>query len=289
MVEHDLAITYIGQVSVPGQKRPKGPRQSPKQVKQRIAHDPNALIGPAGYGTQGFIQPTGAWPYTVDFENDGSVAAQDVTVTEQLDPNLDWSTFQLGSFGFGPVNVTIPAGLTQYQTTVAYQNSDGSSLNVQVALDFNVQTGLLTVTFTSLDPLTGQAPTGVFDGFLPPDNSSGIGEGYVQYTVQPKAGLTTGTTINQQASVVFDINAAIMTNAAVNTIDTAVPTSSRSRPARHRELDELHRELVGERWRRLGHPVLQRLCVRRRRPVQQPHDEHHSDLDDLYRPAGPHL
>ena len=131
--------------------------------------DPNALVGPAGYGTQGFIQPTGTLPYTVDFENDGSAAAQDVTVTEQLDPNLDWSTFQLGSFGFGPVNVTIPAGLTQYQTTVSYQNTDGSSLNVQVALDFNVATGLLTVTFISLDPLTGQAPTGVFDGFLYPD------------------------------------------------------------------------------------------------------------------------
>ena len=163
--------------------------------------DPNALIGPAGYGTQGFIQPTGNLPYTVDFENDGSVAAQDVTVTEQLDPNLDWSTFQLGSFGFGPVNVTVPAGLTQYQTTVAYQNTDGSALNVLVALDFNVQTGLLTVTFISLDPLTGQAPTGVFDGFLPPDNdSSGVGEGYVQYTIQPKAGLATGTTINAQAA-----------------------------------------------------------------------------------------
>ena len=109
---------------------------------------------------------------------------------------------------------------------MAYQNTDGSSLNVQVALDFNVQTGLLTATFTSLDPLTGEAPTGVFDGFLPPDNSSGIGEGYVEYTIQPKSGLTTGTTINQQASVVFDINAPLDTNAAVNTIDTAVPTSS---------------------------------------------------------------
>ena len=68
-----------------------------------------------------------------------------------------------------------------------------------VALDFNVQTGLMTVRFTSLDPLTGQAPTGVFDGFLPPDDSSGIGEGYVQYTVQPESGLVTGTAISQQA------------------------------------------------------------------------------------------
>jgi RHS repeat-associated protein/uncharacterized repeat protein (TIGR01451 family) len=190
------------------------------------SNDPNALIGPAGYGTPGFVRLGGTWPFTVDFENDGTAAAQDVTVTQQVDPNLDWSTFELGSFGFGPVNVSVPPGLTQYQTTVAYQNPDGSSLNVQVALDFNVQTGLLTITFTSLDPLTGLAPAGVFDGFLPPDDKNGIGEGYVQYTIRPKDGLATGTTITQQASVVFDINPPITTNAAVNTIDTTAPTSS---------------------------------------------------------------
>jgi len=189
--------------------------------------DPNALIGPGGFGAQGYLQPGGSWSYTVDFENDGSAAAQDIVVTQQLSPNLDWSTFQLGSFGFGPVNFAIPAGLTEYQTTVAYQNGDGSSLNVDVALDFNVQSGLLTVTYTSVDPLTGQAPSGVFDGFLPPNNSSGVGQGYVQYTVQPKSTLSTGMTITQQASVVFDINPPIPTKPpVVNTIDTTVPTSS---------------------------------------------------------------
>jgi RHS repeat-associated protein len=192
----------------------------------RVPHDPNALLGPGGYGTQNFIQPTGSLPYTIDFENDGSAAAQDVTITQQLDGSLDWSTFQLGSVGFGPVNVTAPAGLTKYQTTVAYQNTDGTPLNVQVSLDFNVQTGLLTATFTSLDPATGQAPAGVFDGFLPPDNSGHVGEGYIQYTVKPKTGLTTGTTINQQASVVFDINAPINTNTVSNTIDAGAPSSS---------------------------------------------------------------
>ena len=68
--------------------------------------DPNALIGPAGSGRAITSSRPAPCPYTVDFENDGSVAAQDVTVTEQLDPNLDWSTFQLGSFGFGSVNIT---------------------------------------------------------------------------------------------------------------------------------------------------------------------------------------
>ncbi len=137
-------------------KLPPGPKPAQMGKVPNVAPaDPNALIGPAGYGVQQFIQPAGNWSYTVDFENDGTAAAQDVTVTEQLDPGLDWSTLQLDSFGFGSVNGTIPAGLTQYQTTVAYQNTDGSPLNVQVALTFSVQTGLLRATFTSLDPTTG--------------------------------------------------------------------------------------------------------------------------------------
>lgn len=100
----------------------------------RLSHDPNALLGPAGFGTQNFLQPTGSWSYTAEFENVGSVAAQNVTITEQLDSNLDWSTFQLGSFGFGPIKVAIPAGLTKYQNTVAYQNIDDTALNVLLSL-----------------------------------------------------------------------------------------------------------------------------------------------------------
>jgi RHS repeat-associated protein/uncharacterized repeat protein (TIGR01451 family) len=196
----------------------------------QLSEDPNALLGPSGYGAQHFIQPTGNWSYTVEFENDGGVAAQNVTVAEQLDPNLDWSTFQLGSFGFGPVTVAIPAGLTHYQTTIAYQNVDGTPLNVKVFLDFNVQTGLLTVTFTALDPATGQAPTGVFDGFLPPDNKSEIGEGFVQYSVKPKAGLATGTQIDATAAVVFDNNAPVITNTYRNVINNGPPTSSTVQP-----------------------------------------------------------
>ncbi|HBI43672.1 MAG TPA: hypothetical protein DDY78_12605 [Planctomycetales bacterium] len=201
------------------------PHLGTKYTENETSHDPNALIGPAGFGTQNFIQPIGALPYTIDFENDGTAAAQDVTVTEQLSSNLDWSTFQLGSFGFGPDKVNVPAGLTEYQTAVAYQNTDGSSLNVQVTLGFNVQTGLLTATFVSLDPLTGETPAGVFDGFLPPDDKNGIGEGFVQYTVQPKAGLTNSPQISAQASVIFDTNAAISTNTVKNLIETPRPTA----------------------------------------------------------------
>ena len=206
-------------------------RRGKQQIPNQDPADPNDLIGPTGFGAQAFVDATGPLGYTVQFENDGDAAAQDVTVTEQLDANLDWSTFQLGSFGFGAESVTIPAGLTQYQTTIAYQNTDGSALNVQVCFDFNEGTGLLSVTYTSLDPNTGEAPTGVYDGFLPPNDSSNVGEGFVQYTVKPKANLSTGAIINQQASVVFDINPALATNTVSNAVAAIATQTNLSEPA----------------------------------------------------------
>jgi hypothetical protein len=207
-------------------------QQNTNNGNAQNSNDPNAISGPIGHGTQNFIPASGTLPYTVDFQNDGSAAAQVVTVTQQLDPNLNWSTFQFGGVGFGNVNVAVPAGLTQYQTIVGYQNTDGTALNVDVNLNFNVATGLMTATFTSIDPSTGAAPNGVFDGFLYPESSSVSGsEGYIQYTVQPDTALSTGTTITQQASVVFDTNAALVTAPpAVNTIDNGSELTSSVNP-----------------------------------------------------------
>src|SRR5262249_17309686 len=53
-----------------------------------FSEDPNNLLGPAGFGTQGFVTPQQPLPYTIQFENDptkATVAAQEVTVKEQLD------------------------------------------------------------------------------------------------------------------------------------------------------------------------------------------------------------
>jgi RHS repeat-associated protein len=191
----------------------------------QTAPSPTTLLGPAGVGQRNYIQPTGNWSYTADFKNSGTGPVQMVTLSEQLDANLDWSHFQLGSFGFGPVNVVIPAGLTDYQTMVVYQNSDGTPLDVSATFHFNVQTGLLTASFLSLDPDTGLAPMGLLDGFLPPDNSQGVGKAFVQYTVPPRASLPTFTAIHQQAAIVFDGNAVQNTNPVAHTINAGFPAT----------------------------------------------------------------
>ena len=118
----------------------------------------------------------------------------------------------------------MPPGLTSYSTRVDATATLGVYVDIDASL--NLSTGLLTVTFTSLDPTTLDTPSNPLVGFLPPDTNPPNGEGYINYTIQPKAGLATGTPLNAQASIVFDTNAPIATPQITNTIDATPPTST---------------------------------------------------------------
>ncbi len=188
--------------------------------------DPNEKVGPAGAGPNAFLASAAAMPYTVYFENDPDKAtapAQKVTVTDQLDADLDWSTFRFGQIAFGERVVHVPDSQTVHfetNTTVSYDDYP-----VHVVADFNPQTGLVTWEISSYDPQTGRAPRSPTAGFLPPNDAQHRGEGFVTYTIRPKAGLATGTDIRNEASIVFDINPAIVTNETVHTIDAGPPSS----------------------------------------------------------------
>ncbi len=183
-----------------------------KLTQPASSFDPNDKIGPAGYGSQGFIAPAGALPYRIDFENDATATApaQRVVVTDQIDPNLDWKTFALTGVGVGDNDIAIPPGSQHFQTTVDI-TENGQPIEVDIELMLNPQTGLATATFQSIDPST-QLPPDVLTGFLPPEDNTGRGKGYFTYIVAPKAGLPTGTQIRNVAAVVFDFNAPITTD-----------------------------------------------------------------------------
>jgi RHS repeat-associated protein len=189
--------------------------------------DPNFISGPAGYGTERFVTPDDALPYVIAFENepDATAPAQTVTVSQQLDPNLDWSTFELGAFGFGGQTYTIPSGRQFYSTRIDARSTVG--VYVDVTADFDRQTGHVTWTFTSIDPDTLDQPTGnLLEGFLPPDLTAPEGIGWISYDVEPMSTDHSGTVINAQASVVFNTNDPISTQPFNNTIDAGRPTSS---------------------------------------------------------------
>ena len=170
------------------------------------SHDPNDLIGPAGNGTAHWIAPDQTLPYKIRFENDkqATAPAQVVRITEQLDPDLDFTTFQLGNFSFDGVVVTVPAGRTFYSERLDLRATYGLYLDISANLDFD--TGIVTWEFASVDPVTGTTPRDPLTGFLPPNVTSPIGEGYVTYTIRPQSSSAIGTPISAEASIVFDTN-----------------------------------------------------------------------------------
>ena len=190
------------------------------------SNDPNDIIGPAGFGAQDFVPSGQELPYTIQFTNDStaSAPAQVVTVTESLSASLNWATFQLGSLGFGGITVAVPPGRTSFSTQVDDRAAAGVYVDVSAA--FNPQTGVVTWTFTAIDPTTLDQPANPLEGFLPPDQISPQGEGFVNYTVQSKAGDPTGTVFSASASVVFDNNAPVVASPIKNTIDAVAPTST---------------------------------------------------------------
>lgn len=201
-----------------------------KELATATAHqvtsdDPNDIIGPSGFGSEGFVSPDQTFDYTIHFENKptATAPAQTVTISQQLDSDLDLSTFELGRFGFGDLAVEPPAGRQFFSTRVDARATRGVLVDVQAEL--NSSTGVVTWTFSSVDPQTLDIPSDVLAGFLPPNTSAPEGEGFVSYRIRPKSGADTGTSIDAKATVVFDTNAPLDTLAIFNTTDTGAPTS----------------------------------------------------------------
>ena len=199
------------------------------------------MIGPSGYGSSNFVSDNENLPYTIDFENapTATAPAQEVTITDQLSSDLNWNTFELTAIGWGDFNLMIPAGSEYYQTMVP-MTYNGETFDVEVTAGIHTATGELYATFLSIDPSTGLPPD-VLTGFLPPEDGTGRGMGYISYSVKPVTGLPTGTPITNVADISFDGQPIVATDQvddddptqgisqakmAMVTIDSVPPTST---------------------------------------------------------------
>src|SRR5262249_20177925 len=108
------------------------------QTRSATSFDPNDKFGPVGFGQGGLMARGNLFPSRMDFENEATATApaQRVAVTDQLDPNLDWSTFQLTDLGFGDTLLSVPAGSQHYLTTVD-MTYNGKPFQVQVEAGLN--------------------------------------------------------------------------------------------------------------------------------------------------------
>jgi RHS repeat-associated protein len=200
-------------VANPPLETPPVEAQTPVQTESTNTHDPNDLIGPIGFGSNGYIpEDVQTFPYRIDFENSPTAIdpVQRVVVTNQLNSNFDWNTFELTGAGFGDTVISIPSGSQFYRTTEP-MTYNGISFVVEVTLGIHSETGQVYATFQALNPETSLPPDALA-GFLPPEDQTGRGTGYISYIIHPKQNLTTGTQVHNVATIYFDSNPAITTD-----------------------------------------------------------------------------
>ena len=193
----------------------------------RRSSDPNEVNGPAGYGNEAFIDVRRPLLYTIHFENltNASAVARQIRISNHIDPNLDARSAHLNEIGIGSYRITVPDNHSFYQSRVQL-GPEFNNLLGDISAGLDLQRGEVRWTLTAIDPATGEPPESAALGLLPPNNTNHVGEGYVTYTIRPKAGTPTGTLITNRASIIFDNNEPIDTNPWWNTIDGVPPVSA---------------------------------------------------------------
>jgi RHS repeat-associated protein len=175
--------------------------------------DPNQLTGPKGVSDSNYLVADTSLAYRIDFENDAKATApaQIVEITNPLGDTLDWSSVHLTEIGFGDRNITVPANNAQAFQTRVPMNYQGIDFEVEIRAGIDTAAGKVYARFYSYLP-DSELPPPVEIGFLPPEDGSGRGLGYVGYTVNHAKGVADNTEIRNVARIVFDFGEVIYTN-----------------------------------------------------------------------------
>lgn len=197
------------------------------QNTSKFSKDPNEMIGPTGYGNQHWIQKTNILPYTILFENksDATAPAHEVFITDTLDlKKFDISEFGFGAFGWGD-SIYLPLGNKLKQFSRDIDLRPRKKLITRVSGKLDTLSGAVKWEFLSLNPTTMDYEEDPDIGFLPPNDTSRTGEGFVSFSIGLKKELKTNDVLKNKASIVFDANAPIITNEYINTLDLDKPES----------------------------------------------------------------
>jgi hypothetical protein len=201
------------------------PTGDPTPINLLRPKDPNEIVGPMGYGPDHWISADEPLPFEIHFENaaDATAPAQVVTITQALDDDLDETTFRLGDFGWGPWQFDVPENRAFYSERVDLRDHGGFFVDVAAGIDVAARQAFWSL--ITIDPATGDVPADPLSGFLPINNAMAAGQGFVSYEINSKESVLTGTVIDSEARIIFDIEEPIGTPAILHTLDVDGPSS----------------------------------------------------------------
>jgi hypothetical protein len=189
--------------------------------------DPNTKSGPGNNTDRLYINHGNFIGYTIQFENlaAASAPAAFVAINDMLNPALfDLSTLEMTGLGWGDSAVFFEANKNQLSFLKDLRPAMPNYLRVDITTD--ITSGAVQWRFNTVDTVNFQLTPDPAEGFLPPNTDGIRGQGYVSFTVKPKAGFVSGTGFTNEASIVFDDNAPILTGIWQHKIDTTVPASN---------------------------------------------------------------
>lgn len=207
----------------------KFPKDKPTNnpIQAVSSFDPNEIIGVKGYKEERYTGDQSLYSYQIYFENlaSATASAQEVFVYDTLDmTKFDKHNFSFGSVGFNDTMLfPIPA---TYEFSIDVDLRPAKDLITRISGIFDTITGIISWSFISLDPLTMDLTEDPMGGFLDPNVTYPEGVGFVSFSIGLNENLSHGTTIENQATILFDLNPQIMTNIWSNTLDFAPPSSS---------------------------------------------------------------
>lgn len=210
-----------------GKSSPSGTQRNGYTHKTVGSFDPNDK-STIGYGPTHYVGLDQTIQYTIYFENDPAHGAtapvQELLITDSLSSLLDWQSFELGTLAFGETQVAVAPGQSEF-TYLATVPGDPYPVMITAGLDR--QSGLVTWRLSSVDPVTQDLPEDPLAGFLPVNDASHQGEGYVTFTIRAMTNAT--LVLTNRAVIVFDptygANAPINTPIVTNVIDSLAPSS----------------------------------------------------------------
>lgn len=203
------------------------PVASGQTVSRPGSGDPNEMHGytaPGGGNYVGIDVKT--LGYSIEFENDPKIAdapALTVVVTNQFDSDVfNLESFKTLEVTIGDRTVNVPS--THEWTKTIDMRPEINSV-AQVNFNYDKDNGIATWRLISMDPMSMEATDYFNQGFLPVNDESGKGIGFLSYSIDLKDNLSDGTKITNSAEIVFDTNEPIQTPVYVNTTDYRRPTS----------------------------------------------------------------
>ena len=229
---YEVTLDCEGQSTTAGRSGQGGPPPPPQaswlrgyspEVVRPL--DPNEKVGPPGIGPLRLVPVTDTLHYVIYFENvpTATAPAQQVVITDALDPDLDWTSLHFQEVAFGDQVLPFASGTYQSyarQIIPDYRDVITKQWWLDISGEVDPLSGLVRWTFETLDPETGELPLDALAGFLPPNDESGRGEGHVAFSIQPKPDTPDGTVLTNRGTIVFDGQASIVTNEVMNRIGT---------------------------------------------------------------------